>query len=271
VHVGDGRVLQSSVHVLGDVGVEQLVGRPGEHPRHVETDVADPDDGHRVRPGEVPRLLAVRVRVVEGDEVGGPVGAFEVHARQVHRPVALGTGGEDDRVVELAHLVDLEIDADVHVADEGDPIGLHHPVQGDDDLLDARVIRRHPVPDQTVGCRKSVVDVDRHVGVVLGEDVGGIDAGRTGADDGDTQWQRHGQTHSTLLKTVNHSRLRQVGARQGALHCMVSNLAGPADHAIRQHGRGARSRIDERSVPAGTAQGQRPGGVPDGLGLQERA
>jgi hypothetical protein len=102
-----------------------------------------------------------------------------------HGAVPLGAGGEDDRVVELPKLIDLQVDADVHVPDEPDAFVLHHPVQRDDDGLDPRVVRRDAVPDQAVRGGQPVEDVDGRCWVFRGQDVGGVDAGRSGAHDGD--------------------------------------------------------------------------------------
>jgi|SRR4051812_29892998 len=139
--------------------------------------------------------------VVEGDEIGGAVRAVQLYARDVQRTVALGSGGEDDRIVELPQLVDLDIHPDVHVAEELDPIGLHDLVQGDDDLLDPRVIGRDTVADQAVRGRQPVEDVDGQVRVALAQDVGGVDAGGTGSDDSDAQAFRH--VPNSLLDRLN--------------------------------------------------------------------
>ncbi|MCY1241370.1 hypothetical protein D9M72_542670 [compost metagenome] len=66
-------------------------------------------------------------------------------------------------------------------------------MQGVDDALDARVVRGHAVADQAVrgGIGLEEVDADLEVAVFdfigLGQDVRGIDAGRSGADDRDAE------------------------------------------------------------------------------------
>lgn len=191
VHVGDGGRGQHPMHVVGNLGVQQLVAAARQHPGDVQPDIADTDHRDRGRGAQVPGLLAVRVRVVEGDEFGGSVGAGQLHATEVEVAVSLGAGGEDDGVVELAHFVDLDVRADLHVAEELDPVRLHHPVQRDDDLLDPRMVGCDAVPDQAVRSGQPVEDVNRDVGVVLAQDVGGIDAGGAGSDDSDAQGLGH--------------------------------------------------------------------------------
>ena len=80
---------------------------------------------------------------------------------------------------------------DLDVADEADGARVEHLVQRVDDALDARVVGRDAVADQAVrrGQRLEQVDRDLAAGLVdlAVEDVAGVDAGGTGADDRDTE------------------------------------------------------------------------------------
>ena len=64
-------------------------------------------------------------------------------------------------------------------------------MQGRDDALDARVVRRDSVADQTERCRHPFeqVDADSRIlrGVGLHERIGGVDTGGTGTDDRDAK------------------------------------------------------------------------------------
>jgi hypothetical protein len=66
---------------------------------------------------------------------------------------------------------------------------LRHVAQGVDDALDAGVVGCDAVADQAVGGRQLLEQVDRHVEGLLGleQDVGGVDAGGAGSDDGQSK------------------------------------------------------------------------------------
>ena len=190
VHL-DGLVrLEALVDVRRDLGRQQLVTGLREHARDVEGDVADADHGDLVgleRPG----AREVGVAVVPGDELRGAVGTVEVDAGQVHQPVVGGTGGEDDRVVEAAQVVEGDVGAVVDVAEQADLRLVEDLVQGGDDALDARVVGCDAVADEAERRGHPLVEVDADPtlgrGVGLHQRVGGVDAGRSGAHDGDPQ------------------------------------------------------------------------------------
>ena len=123
-------------------------------------------------------------------EVGGAVRALEIDARDVEIGIADGARREDDRVVVLLQVVERDVGAEVHVAEEADVTAVEHLAQRRDDALDARMVGRDAVADQSVGCRKLLEEVDRDVEAALGfqQDVGGVDAGGSGADDGQSQF-----------------------------------------------------------------------------------
>jgi hypothetical protein len=192
VHVRDRGVLQAGVNVVRDFGDQQVVGVLGQHARHVQGHVAVADDGDFLG---VQRPFAgdVGVAVVPGHEVGAAVGAVEFDARDVQVRVLDGAGGEDDGVVVRTEVLDGEVRAVVHVAEEPDVSAVQDLVQGVDDALDARVVRGNAVADQAVGRRVAVKQVDAHGqlaaldGFTLGEDVGGVHAGGAGTHDGDPE------------------------------------------------------------------------------------
>ena len=129
--------------------------------------------------------------VVPGHEVGPAERATQVDAGDVQIAVGASAGREDHGVVELLQVVELEVGAVVDVAEEADAVVGEDALERLDDLLDARVVRRDAVSDQAERCRVAIDDVDRDVHVGLGEDVGGVDARRSGADHGDTQLPGH--------------------------------------------------------------------------------
>lgn len=124
---------------------------------------------------------------VPADEVRGTVVAGQVDTGDVQRPVGDRTGREDDRVVVPPQVVQLQVDAVGDVADEPDPLVLQHPVQGLDDLFDPRMVRRDAVPDQAERRGEPLDQVHLGGGVLLGHDVGGVDTGWSGTDDGDAE------------------------------------------------------------------------------------
>ncbi len=192
VDVGDGRGLQPGVDVVRDFGDQEVVGVLGEHAGHVQGHVAVADHGDFLG---LQRPVAghVRVAVVPGDKVGAAEGALKLDARDVQVRVLDGAGGEDDGVVVRAEVIDGQVRAVVHVAEETDVAAVQDLVQGVDDALDAGVVGRHTVADQAVGCRVAVEEVDADGkfaaldGLALGQNVRGVDAGGAGADDGDAQ------------------------------------------------------------------------------------
>ena len=176
----------------GDFGDQQVVGVLGQDAGHVQGHVAVAEHGNFLGL-QRPFTGDVRVAVVPGHEVRAAVGTVQLDARDVQVRVLDGAGGEDDGVVVGAQVLDGEVRAVVHVAEEPDVAAVQDLVQGVDDALDARVVRGNAVADQAVGRRVAVKEVDAHGqlaaldGLALGEDVRGVDAGRAGAHNGNAQ------------------------------------------------------------------------------------
>ena len=91
--------------------------------------------------------------------------ALEVLARDAHALIGGGTGGEDDGVVILAHLLDGDVLAHLDIAQEADLFLFHNVVQGLHDALNTRVIRCHAVADQTERRRHLFKKIDLHIEV----------------------------------------------------------------------------------------------------------
>jgi hypothetical protein len=127
------------------------------------------------------------VSVVPGHEIGRPVAAVEVDARDAQRLVGRRAGGEHHRVVELAQFLEFDLRAVVHVAEQPHPRLLQHSVQRIHDALDARVIRCHAVADQAERRRHAFEEVDTDLRLGLHECVHGVDPGGAGTDHGDAQ------------------------------------------------------------------------------------
>ena len=104
-----------------------------------------------------------------------------------------GAGGEDHGVVEGTEVVQRQVPAVGDVAQEADVAAVQDLVQRVDDALDARMVRGHAVADQAVRRRVGLeeVDADLEVAVLdlvgLGQDVRGVDTGRSGADNRDAE------------------------------------------------------------------------------------
>jgi hypothetical protein len=101
--------------------------------------------------------------------------------------VAVRTGRDDDRVVVVAQVVDRHVAAHLDVAEQANVSALEDLVQGDDDLLNARVVGRHTVAPKPVGGGKPLEKVDIHLEPRLRQDVRRVDASGTGADDGNVE------------------------------------------------------------------------------------
>ena len=128
--------------------------------------------------------MDVGVPAVPGDELGRRDAAGQVLAGDVETLVAAGAERVDHRVHAAPQLVGGQVLADRHVAVEPHAGLLQRPLQGVADRADRRVVGRDAVADQPERHRQPVQHghVDRHV-ALLGEGLGGVDAGRSGADD----------------------------------------------------------------------------------------
>jgi hypothetical protein len=191
-HVADRRVAQRLERVVGDVRDPQLLVGQAEHPGHVDGDVAVADDHGLVDP-EVERMVAVvGVAVVPADEAGGRPDAGQVGAGDPEGAVRLGADGVDHGVVALHELVAVHVPADLDVAEPAQARVGRRLVVDPRDGLDLRVVGRHAGADEPPRRGQALVEVDLHLGVVLGQEVpGGVEAGGARADDGHPQRASH--------------------------------------------------------------------------------
>ncbi|MDF2825904.1 MAG: hypothetical protein K0R68_3312 [Mycobacterium sp.] len=206
MNIGGLVQFQALIHVVGDLGGELFVRRLGEHPGNVEGHVPGAQDCDLLGV-QWPVPWHIGMPVVPGDEIGRAVATGQVDARDVEGTISAGAGGEDHRVVVAAQIGELDIGAVVHVADESDLVAREHAAQRFDDLLDAGMVRCDAVAHQTIRSGQPVEDVHRGGLVLLGQDVGGIDARRTCADDCDTDLPH---TPSLLLGKPSLSRWGEV-------------------------------------------------------------
>ena len=151
--------------VVGGVGLAQLVVGEGEHPGDVHRHVAVADH-HRALAGEVELVVGVvGVGVVPADEGGGGVAAGQVLAGDAELAVGLAADREDDRVVEPLEVLDLDVVADLDVAEEAEALAGGGFFVDPDHRLDLRVVGGDAAADEAEGGREAVEEVDLGVQV----------------------------------------------------------------------------------------------------------
>ena len=157
-------LLKRCVHVIRDLSNQQLICGLGQDAGDVEGDIAHADDGNGFC-REIPIALEVGVAVIKAHEFAGAMVALEVLARDTHALIGGSTGGEDDGVIILAHLLDGDVLAYLDIAQEADLFLFHNVVQGLHNALNARVIRCHAVADQSKRRRHLFKKIDLHIEV----------------------------------------------------------------------------------------------------------
>ena len=186
------RLAERAERVVGDVGDRELVGVEQQHAGDVGRHVAVADH-HRPLRREVERLVdRVRVAVVPGHEPPGGVAARAVLAGDAEPVLVVGPDRVHDRVVALQQLRARDVLAEHDAAEEAEArLGgglLVHPR----DRLDVRVIGRHARAHQPERGRQRVEQVDFEAR--RQQPVGGIEAGRAGAD--------HRDPHASTLASA---------------------------------------------------------------------
>ena len=137
--------------VVGGVGLAQLVVGQRQHPGDVHRDVAVADHD-RALAGEVELLVAVvGVGVVPADEGGGRVAAGQILAGDAELAVGLAADRVDDRVVEALEVLDLDVVADLDVAEEAEALAGGGFFVDPDHRLDLRVVGGDAAADQPEG------------------------------------------------------------------------------------------------------------------------
>ena len=115
--------------------------------------------------------------------------AGQVLAGDPELAVGRGAEGVDDRVVALARAPRRSMSlADLDVAEEAEALAGGGLLVDADHRLDLRVVGRDAAADEAERRREAVEEVDLGVrALVLEEVLGGVEAGRAGADDRDAQ------------------------------------------------------------------------------------
>ena len=114
--------------------------------------------------------------------------AGQVLAGDAELAVGLAADREDDRVVEPLEVLDLDVVADLDVAEEAEALAGGGFFVDPGHRLDLRVVGGDAAADQPEGGGEAVEEVDLGVQILALEDVlGGVEAGRAGADDGDAK------------------------------------------------------------------------------------
>ena len=114
--------------------------------------------------------------------------AGQVLAGDAELTVGLAADREDDRVVEPLELFDLDVVADLDVAEEAEALARGGLFVHPGDRLDLRVVGGDAAANQPEGGGEAVEEVDLGVQILTLEDVlGGVEAGGPGADDGDAK------------------------------------------------------------------------------------
>ena len=194
------------VHVVRNVGLGlEVVGVTHEFAGHIHGHVATADHGD-VLGRKRPFAGTGGVTVVPFDELGGAVHAFKIGAGQVQRLVLDRAGGEQHGVVTGQQVVEGHVLAEFHIAVQVDIRVVERLLKRGGDELDGRVVRGHTVTHQAERHGQLLEQVDARFGAeaelfaqlleLAQEDVGGIDAGRPGADYSNAEFSIHGFSHA---------------------------------------------------------------------------
>ena len=184
--------LDTLIHVVGDVGAGlEIVGVAHELAGHVHGHVAAADHGDLLgleRPG----AGAGRIAVIPFHELGRAIHAIQVGAGQTQRLVLHRAGGEQHGVIAGEQLVERHVLAELHIAVQVDVRIVERLLERVGDELDGRMVGGHAVADQAERHGQLLEQIDAGVlaQAQLGagllelaqEDIGGVDAGRAGAD-----------------------------------------------------------------------------------------
>ena len=124
--------------------------------------------------------------VVPGDELRRGMAPAQVLAGNPHAPVGLGAGAIDDLVIVRLEVGERDVLSELDAAVETEARIRRDLVEGVGDELDLLVVGRDAQAHQSVRSRQPVeqVDLDHHLRVPE-QMVGGVEAGRPGADDRD--------------------------------------------------------------------------------------
>ncbi len=214
----DLAVLEHVERVVGGVGERELGVREREHAGDVERDVAVADD-KRARHREVELELAmVGVAVVPADEVGRGPTAGERFTGDAERPVGGRAGGVDDGVVALKQLLTRDVCPEFDVSEEAEARVQRGLLVDAHDGLDLGMVGRDAGAHEAVRRGQALEHVDVEV-AFLEQMAGGVEAGGTGADDGDAHGRGVVKSHWWFVGRgwLSVSGERGAGDAQGAI------------------------------------------------------
>ncbi len=153
--------------------------------------------------------------------------AGQLFARNPELAVGLAADREDDRVVEPLEVLDLDVVADLDVAEEAEAVAGRGFFVDPDHRLDLRMVRGDAAADEAERRRQAVEEIDLGVQVLALEDVlGGVEAGGAGADDGDAQGIVFGSdlAHGERERIGNSA--RRAPTRRAASRCSRGRCRG---------------------------------------------
>ena len=124
--------------------------------------------------------------VIPGDKICRPITALESDPGQIQLLIRNRTSRENHRVIVLLQIFESDVFAIGDVAKKPDLPGIQHLTQGRDNSFNTWVIRCHPVSNEPIGSGKTLEKVNGDIKgpLVLEQDIGGINSGRAGADNG---------------------------------------------------------------------------------------
>ena len=188
--VGDRRCSDRRSGLRHDVALGHLVGRLGQHARHVERHIAVADHRHALHLAEVRPVAEIGMAVQPPDEPPRTPDEGQLLARHAEFLVDHHAGGDDHRVVVGLQFLPGNVAADLDIAGEPD-IGLgQQPFELPDHRLGALVVGRHAGADQAERRRQAVDQVDAEIGALAQQAAGRIEAAGARANDGNSI--RHG-------------------------------------------------------------------------------
>ena len=183
MNVSNGVFGKALCNVFRDLGHEHVFRVLCQDTGNIQSNISHAQNGHGFR-FQRPRAGVIRMSVVPGDEVGGTVGLGQINTGDIQRGVAVSAGCDDDRIVVRVQVINRDVAANLNIAQKTNITALQDLVQGDNDLLDSRVIGSNTVADQAIGGGKAFKQVDIHVQTGFGQNIRCIDASRSGADNG---------------------------------------------------------------------------------------
>ena len=183
VNVSNGVFSKTLCDVFRDLGHEHVFGVLRQDTGNIQSNISHAQNGHGLR-FQRPSARVVRVTVIPRDKISSTVGLGQINTGDIQRGIAVSTGCDDDRVVVRMQVIDSDVAANLNIAQKTNITALQDLVQGDNDLLDSRVIGSNTVADQAIGGGKAFKQVDIHVQTGFGQNIRCIDASRSSADNG---------------------------------------------------------------------------------------